>query len=244
VSQREDRADWHWHVPLVQTYAALIEDRMHFAQANYGDGEWSCLLGHRGVNSQGEVYNPELRDALRETLMDPVGQWCGSNPGPKLEAEADGWCESNGVRVRWVAKETLAAANVNGNLAPFLRACRTRPVVLVGPKHLRALPMEVLEPRLFIEVPESTAWQVAGEIADSLRWASSGHLILLSAGMATNLIVHRVWPELRGRATMLDTGAIFDPYVGVYSRKSYRREAFQNEAMQRNLARGADCERL
>lgn len=233
--------EWTWYVAGVQLYAALIVTRTPFAQANYGDGEWACILGHRGGNVNGEVYEPELRDALRKTLEDPVGQWCGWNPA-SLEEEASAWCAEHGIDVPWVWKDTLSAANVNGALGPFFRACRTRDVTVVGPEHLSAIGDRVVGPFRHVIVPDSTAWETVEEVVARLRWEASG-LVLCAAGMGTNLIVDRLWRERRARrcmnprpVTVLDVGAILDPYAGVYSRKGYRTRAFQDDAIARNLA--------
>lgn len=225
-----------WYVLLTIAYARMIESGLHFAQANYGDGEWGCILGHRLTNSQGEVYCDELEVALKDTLLQPSGVWCGSNPGPKLAEEADRWVRDNEVDVPWMPKEVLAAANVNGKLAPFLRALREQRVILVGPWHLANLSPDVIGEYTHILVPDATAWTVAEETsALVLRMLRPDDLVLFAAGMGTNLMIHRMWPVLPTRVTLLDVGAIFDPYVGVYSRKAYKREKFQNEAMRENL---------
>jgi len=228
--------DRKWYTEAVHLYALIIAERMHFAQANYGDGEWGCLLGHEGENSQGEVYNPVLRDALRETLLQPVGQWCGVNPGEKLRAEVQAWVRDNGVRVKWLFKEILSAANVHGHLAPFLQAVRTRSVILVAPAHLADLPEHVIGRHRYVGVPDHTAWQVVDETFHAvLEVIQPDDLVLFASGMATNLSIYRLWPELQHTATLLDIGAILDPYVGVFSRKNYRPPEWQRDKMPLNL---------
>ena len=229
--------DWMWYTHGVEFYAAMLSSGVNFAQANYGDGEWGCILGHQRTNSQGETYCPELSLALQRTLLEPVGMWCGTNPGQKLRPQVDAWVSDHRVDVPWIYKETLAAANVNGELAPVFRALRTRRVVLVGPRHLSRLPDNVVgKPAAFVEVPDGTAWQVFERTcADVGAVVQDGDVVLFASGMATNLSVHRLWPTLRGRVTLLDIGACLDPYGGVVSRKGYRKDSFQNEAKARNL---------
>jgi hypothetical protein len=223
----------------VEMYADLIRRGVPFAQANYGDGEWSCILGRAGKNVNGEVYNPELAAALTETLVDHGGMWCGTNPGRKLEAEVDAWIERKKVAPRWVWKETLSGANVDGKLAPVFQALRHRHVILVGPEHLRALPAAVVEVAAFIPVPDSTAWRTADQVVRRLWWLGSeigGILVVLfAAGMGSNLMIHRLWKTHSDRVILLDVGAILDPYVGVWSRKGYRKRTFHEHSMWANV---------
>ena len=227
-----------WYENLVRVYATMIETGVHFAQANYGDGEWGCILGQRTTNSQGEVYCDKLMHSLRDTLTSPSGMWCGSNPGDKLREEVTQWVEKNEIDAPWVPKETLAAANVNGTIAPLFRTLRGRNVVLVGPRHLSKMPKKVIGDFRHVVVPDAVAWKVSEktrlEVMEKLDIDCS--TVLFSAGMGTNLMIHELWSKLRGTVTMIDTGAIFDPYVGVLSRKAYKRDKFLNHSMEANLS--------
>ena len=225
-----------------EDYAKLIRDRTHFAQANYGDGEWACLMDREGTNCDGTTYTPELAAALRETLLEPCGMWCGTNPGnpetKPLRAQAEAWVVANKVNVPWRKKEILPSANVNGELRPFLDAVRTRRVIVVGPEHLKHLPPHVIGPHTLIQVPNETAWKVVDQtvkrVLDVIR---PDDLVLFASGMATNLAIHKLWPGLRDTVTLLDVGALLDPYVGVYSRNGYRKESFQTVGIKKNLGR-------
>lgn len=221
----------------LEEYERLVATGEPFAQANYGDGEWGCLLGHDGANVNGEAYDPMLGGALRRTLLQPRGHWCGTNPGRKLAFEVNAWVKANQVNVPWVWKETLASANVNGGLVPFLAALRARSVVLVGPGHLRELPERVLRPRWHCVIPDGTAWKRAAEIGAALQAeVLADEIVLFSAGMASNLLISHLWPKfVRRGISLLDTGAIWDPYVGMISRSGYRKPGWP-EAMERNLA--------
>jgi len=227
---------WKWFTGGVELYTQMIRTRIHFAQANYGDGEFSCLLGKAGRNVNGEVYEPELAEALRDTLLEPAGHWCGYNPGRKLEEEVYRWLMVNDVEVPWVWKETLSAANVNGQLGPFFRAANERRIVVVGPEHMISLPPELLGNFLHIRIPNSTAWKEADELADEVfRKAERDDLVLFAAGMASNLIIWRLWPRVRGNVTLLDVGAILDPYAGRFTRKGYRKPEFRETNLERNF---------
>ena len=224
----------------VEEYAFLIRGQGHYAQANYGDGEWACMLGHSGENCNREVYNPYLASLLRETLLRPAGQWCGSNPGKRLKADADAWTQRCRIDVPWADKEILVRANVEGRLGPWLEAVRTRRVVLVGPAHLAKLDAAVIGAFNFIGVAPRTAWEgwkrTCEDVKAGLRRGAD--LVLFAAGMATNIMVHELWPQCvdSGAITLHDVGALLDPYVGVWSRNPYRVAEWQRDILPRNLA--------
>jgi hypothetical protein len=227
-----------WIDLTVATYAAMVTSRTHWAQAGYRDGEFAAILGHSGKNINGEVYTPELGAALTDTLMHPVGQWCmlwWPHPtiGAQVYRDAVAWIEQHKPPVDWLPERPIFRAVLEGAAAPFFKACRTRRVVIVGPQHLEAL--DLFDVARLVPVPKGDAWKHADELADEvLQRSRPGDLILVAAGMGANLIVHRLWPRVHGRATVLDIGSTLDPYAGVYSRGPFRDEHWQSELMAKN----------
>jgi len=225
----------------IEDYVWLLERGLPFTVARYGDGEWSCILGRVGRNAQGEDYLPELREALIETLLHPRLTFYGLSPGRKLCREANDWMlHEPGLspRLRWAPVEVLADANLAGVLGPFIAALGKYQIVLVGPSHLR--PLDVLAPVAFVEVPLPNAFLAVDEtvarVREAVRKAFRGPwpiVVCWSAGMATAVGMHRVANGIG--VTQIDCGAIWDPYVGVQSRKNYRADWFQ-ERMAKNRA--------
>lgn len=227
-----------WAKIAAATYAGLIRDRIHFAQAAYRDGEWYCMLGHPGGNCNGEKYDPELGRLLMDSLTHPVGQWCvfwepHPTKGIAIREKAVAWLQANNPPVSWIPDRPIGRANEQGHARPIFQAMRTRRVILVGPQHLAGLDLFDFE---HVVVPDGTAWKERGRICREVRSLAQGNaLVLFAAGMATNVMVHELWPDLRGTATLLDIGAALDPYVGVYSRGEYQTERWQREIMPQNL---------
>lgn len=231
-----------WLDLTVATYAAMVEGRIHWAQAGYRDGEFGAILGRcSGHNINGEDYTPELGAALRETLMRPVGQWCclwwpHQTIGAKVYRDALVWIGANKPPVQWLPERPIFRAVIEGAAAPFFAACRTRRVIVVGPAHMVRL--DLLDVAVHIPVPKGTAWKLADDLTDEVCSAVGDRgddpLVLIAAGMGANLIIHRAWPRLRGRATLLDIGSTLDPFCGVYSRGPFRDETWQRDTMDRN----------
>lgn len=229
-----------WFVHLTQHYAAMIRDGMPFALASYGDGEWQCILGKEGENCDGTKYTPELGQALADSLLEPVGQWCSFfDVVSPIRDEAIAWIERHDPPVHWIAQRPMGRAAEIGELAPFLYAIGNHPspVIIVGPPHICDLSNDVLGPFVHIPVPSATAWQevdsIESRVREELAYEDPGSLILFAAGMASNLLIHRLW---KGRDTMLDVGALLDPYCGVYSRRIYQDPVWQRDMKPRNLA--------
>jgi hypothetical protein len=228
----------NWAELSTATYAALFRDRAHFAQASYRDGEWYCMLGHKGENCNGERYDPALGELLRRSLLEPVGQWCvfwfpHPTKGVRIREKALLWLATHEPQVSWIPDRPVGMASIQGLARPIFQAMRTRRIILVGPQHLARLELFDFQ---HVIVPDATAWReidrITAEVRSRIR---RDDLVLFASGMATNVMIHRLWPDFRGRATLYDIGAALDPYVGVFSRGEYQAEHWQRDIMPRNL---------
>lgn len=232
----------NWANMTMAVYAGLIRERIHFAQASYRDGEWYCMLGHSGGNCNGEAYDPALGGMLRNTLLHPVGQlcvfwWPGETKGLAARAGALKWIAQHKPPVTWIPDRPFGRANEIGELAPFFAAARTRNVTIVGPQHMERFPTNLLGDFQHIVVRDGTAWQSADDtVAQVEDMAREDELVLFAAGMASCVMIHRLWGgALRHKATLIDIGAVLDPYAGVYSRGEYVTEAWQTDTQPRNI---------
>lgn len=214
----------------VDDYIKLLRDKTYFTQANYGDGEMSCIIGEPGKNAQGEDYIRPLQQDLIRTIKEPRFTWFGFNPGKKIQGKVFNWFAYTFPENRFpftfkpVWKEILVEANVKGNFGGFIKAIRERKVVYVGPKHLIGI-KPIVNYVDFIEVPLPNAYLAVNNTVNKVRESIAKHnpdIILWSSGMATNVAMWRLIPSFP-KLSMLDCGALFDPYVGVTSRGAYRK---------------------
>jgi hypothetical protein len=222
----------------VAIYTAMVRDRVHFAEAGYRDGEWYCMLGKVGRNINGEKYDPALGALLRRTLLEPVGQWCAfwwphptiGMPAYRMARE---WLSKHELNVSWLPDRPISRANELGRARPFYAACATRRVVIVGPDHMRKL--DLFPVAEHVTIPPAIAWKHTADVCKRVMDVyQPDDLVLFCAGMAANVMIHRLWPELRGRATLLDIGAALDPYCGVMSRGVFREPGWQDKVMPQN----------
>jgi len=238
-----------------------------FSTANYGDGEWSCILGgvgshinHREYNVNGDQYAlPGLAEAMVDTLLEPVLTYYGYNPGKKLRGRVENWLRERGInvpvigsvcyeygsgrsyksckgllchgwstntRVPWMWKEIISGANCKGEFAPFLRLCKESAVIVVGGAHLSNIPDFDYS---FIETPSSNTWNEIDSIEKKVLLGIKSirpQLVLFCCGLASNILIWRLAKRGVG-CHLVDCGAVFDPYVGVKSRKTYKGVGFQ-----------------
>lgn len=225
-----------WVEGVLPVYVEMLENRVHFAQAAYRDGEFAWITGESGaLNANGELWEFELSERLAHTLLRPVGQWCAYfEPQNPRRPAADAWLKRFRPPVEWIADRPFARASEQGMAAPFFKAIRGRKICVVGPEHLLGLPYDLMAPVGYIYVPPATAWKEADRLA-SLVTQSECDLFLIAAGSAANLMIHAAWPEIRDTATLVDVGAMLDPYAGVFSRNLYRRPEWQKHVFPKNL---------
>jgi len=246
-------------------YIKLLSSSIPFSQANFGDGEWSCILGKKGKNAQGGIYYPELGKALGGMFETPILSAYGFNSGKKLKEEVNAWLYFNRIRIPkvkeipkkydwdleyvdkegcikipWVYKEILAAVNCYGDLGPFIHFLRQKKVLLVGGPHLKNLDIFNFD---YIETPAVNAWDSFGEVLHNTANAIQQYLpeiTLVSCGMAGKVLIYALVKE-KIPFHIIDTGAIFDPWVGVQSRKAYLKPIMK-ERMTMSLATANEME--
>ena len=67
-----------------------------------------------------------------------------------------------------------------------------------------------------------------------MKEAEERSIVCFSAGFATNLAMHLI-SMISKNLIMFDTGAIFDPFCGVWTRKVYRRPDWQQNELQKMI---------
>jgi hypothetical protein len=231
----------------IYDYVNLIQCGPCFSQANYGDGEWACIVGDSGKNCDGSSYAKDLQNRLIKTLREPKFTYFGHNCGIRNQRQIMEWWSTNfntkadrvfpfNHPLAW--KEIISEANLHGGFDELLQEFDSWDVLVVGPKHLRPLrDRHVVYYDHFVEVPGVDAYLELDRLVGEIREVITDNpvdLILFSAGMTTNVLMWELLPSYG--ISMLDMGACFDPYVGVNSRKGYRKPEFQDR-MSNTMAR-------
>lgn len=208
------------------TYPELV-DRIGqgrpVAFSRWGDGEWSAILGRPGANCDGQAYTPSLRTALGDVLRRRPTYSLGIQrlARRRMGADIDAWLAQEGLSdLPWTEAGILHTASINAALEPFLEALRARPPILVGPARLARL--ESRFPLVdHVVIPDTAAWDVRAQLLREGVEALDCHPgapVIVSAGMGANVLIDH-WVTTHPDRCLIDTGSLWDPYVGVATRR-------------------------
>jgi len=199
-----------------------LEKGKPFTFVRYGDGEWRCILGYGGKNCDGHQYMPELKLALEEAVCSDDGViWGMQRKAVKdLNVALMDYLAVNKIDRAWYDSDCLHKANIKGRLWPFVKALKTKRVLVVGPMHLGTSSLEFEQ---LIDVPKVDCFKkvdgVFKRVLDACKWCE---VILFSSSMMTNVLQHRLWPLIGDKITMIDCGSMWDGYAGFKSRGMFR----------------------
>lgn len=230
-----------WIRPQLGVVTRMLDARAPISYGSYRDGEWRAILGRGGTNCDGTQLSEGLGGALRDSLTgatDLVAAfWPTGDAGEDVRTEACAWLRGNDTDVAWLPDCPIRRASEAGLLAPFFRALRWRRIVLVGGPHLdRQVARRAIGPHAFVKVSATESWKEAAQAVDHLEWhvRRGADVVLFAAGMGSEVMIHAARPRLPD-ATLVDIGAVLDPYVGVYSRGYMRDAVWRRDRMPRNL---------
>lgn len=223
-------------------FVAPLERGEPYSFTRFGDGEWYAILGDPGANADGHEYFPALGADLRRTLEQPRPYRYGMQPSVMgLDGLRIGrYLKGAGVDLPWCNANVFHYANRDGRLWPLIREVRRRPVVMIGPAHLRALDGVVFPIERYIEIPALNCYLALDRVRDEVAAAAEGRdgvVFAFAASMMTNVIVHDLYSSYGKRHWMLDFGSVLDVYAGVQSRSVYR-DLDWSAAIARNLGNG------
>jgi len=198
-----------------------------FAFVRYGDGEFACMFGDPGGVRNEHRYTQDLAGELAACLKSEHGYHVGIMPGLFVPGK---WPASERVieyaarhpEIEFCSSLILHAASMHGTLHRFFDEARHHRLVVVGNKAILKM-----QPWLgafeFIEIPSQECWNKRAEIQPVIiAAAQQPGIVLLSCSMPANVWIRRAW-EAGGKASLIDIGSVFDPYVGASSR-NYMRE--------------------
>jgi hypothetical protein len=224
-----------------QTYSrilSLLASGKPFRFNRFGDGEWQAMLAFdpewagrfpktKMVSCGLHGTNANLAEALKETLLSRTPGFFGFQP---LAARVMGdaileWLTRNGVSESpWLNSDVFHYASVDGRLKEFVTCVRSRPSVLVGPAHIAPVKI-ILNTTSHVMVPDTDCWSsvdlIQRQTSEALRAAGHGAIALVSAGPTAKVLIHRL-SKLHGDCSFIDTGAVWDVYVGRKTRSYHQ----------------------
>ncbi|CAL1518184.1 hypothetical protein [Chitinophaga sp. MM2321] len=198
-----------------------LQNRENFAFSRWGDGEFNCVLQTRPgkSNCDGNLYYPELGEALKEIINSTQPYYLGMQPLAKrlFPAVANEWL-LNGSN--WINADILHNASQEEGLDRLFDAVKGRMVLFIGPAYLHHI---CNMNDVIIDTGTANCWtnrdKILLDIGTILGGGHSDWIVFISAGMAANYFVDLLYNCYRELHTFIDAGSVFDPYCGVNSRK-------------------------
>ncbi len=189
----------------------LIQDQTPFAFSRWGDGEWHCVLGHKGRNCDGHSYFTDLGASLAHVLREQSHTFGMQSLAKRtMGEEITKWLQANSLDPLWTDADILHNAAWDGRLHEFTDALKVRGFVLVGPVHLAGL-----NPLCHIRTSETQAWlgkeRILIESMDAMDKYPSAIFVLCCGPMA-NWLTHVLWGYGHHSRTIIDAGSVFDPW--------------------------------
>lgn len=214
-------------------YCDRLCDGEVYSTARFGDGEWTSILrlqGHNGRNCDGHRYYPQmsagLSDILRSQPPEPflLGM---QHYGLKMFYDRIiQFLRKAGLQdLPWRDADTLAMhrSSVRNQIHHFFAALDTKPVIMVGPPHLRLLKRrKLVNFRAFVESPKNDAYSELSSMERKILKAYS-HLkppvvISISCGLPAGILCWQLFKKIGMEAFILDMGSVYDVYCGRASR--------------------------
>lgn len=232
------------------TLIERIHKKRPFTLSRWGDGEWYCLLGASGQNSDKQPYHPSLSEDLKYVLSDlayRMRAYKGTDhidyilgmrfpDQPDLQVGIPNWLKRNDLlSLKWFNAGLIwHDLSVAGRICSLFEAYKTLPLIIVGPPHLQALVRSFL-PDLtsFVEVPLVDAWQAVDVIEKDVLALYEIHsrdsqvIVSFSCGITAKPLIDRIHRRTGGTSFLIDAGSVFDPYCGVNTRRYHRHPEFR-----------------
>ena len=214
----------------LEFYADMILEKTPFSFSRYGDGEFTCMFSPgTGKNCDKHKYF----DGLSRDLLMAFNECVKSNlyfigiqrlamsiMGQKIEALVG---NSN---IAFHDSDVFHRANHETyGLAPLIDALKSVDLIMVGPAHLAPVAKN-LGAIQFVEVPLMNCYLEIDSIQERISKAIPKHkyvCVAFSSGMPTNVMIHRLH---NSEISLLDLGSIWDPYMGILSRRYHHNRSF------------------
>jgi len=202
-----------------------LRQQKPFTFVRYGDGEWANIFydqHNKEQNCDGNLYYPELGDALKEIVLSEPDyymgiQWCIFDAPEFCPVRESVYNLIRNLRIDWVNANELHRASEFGNIQPFFCELFENDLIIVGAKYFEVLPHVS-----HIVIPDVNCWLERDRIIDEIYSALAdrtiserGHVVILfMAGMAANYLIHEIYGQYGYKHTLIDIGSVLDPYIG------------------------------
>ena len=222
--------------PGIGYYAHRIRHNVPFAFVRYGEGEWKPLVPDIPLRRKSQYwYKAVERAKLQRTLIEchqdenyKVALWHQRHIAREMncQAEMETWIRENvPLWVKWYDGRIWRTTVERDQLYPLIRAMREQelPILLVGPRRIAPIKKVGFPVARHIVTHISQIWWEKEEIEKKILRFGKPALISFSAGCATKVLIHNLWPVIGHHSYLIDFGAMWDGMCGLRSRGFHRK---------------------
>ncbi len=216
----------------VSWYVEKIKKGEPFSIGMYGDGEWQCIFnkafndGFR-ENCEGTTYTKELSESMLGSLKFNEPNFYFATSGMLWDGDFKryGKLIDKLTNIEFHEKGVWNEAMYKCELYEFIKEARNHNVCIVGNKNLKKLTF--LKYKKFIEVGYPNCYgEMDRAIRECLDYGSPG-IYIFACGIPATLFVQKLHNKIKD-SWFLDTGSIWDTFVGIGGQRATRRELYQN----------------
>ena len=192
-----------------------IRNKINFSFSRFGDGEWNCIFNKKGSNCDGHTYFTDLGLSLKSVVESSPKYNVGlQNLGYTLWKD-----EIDKIpNIKFSDSDILHKASIKGLLPSLFESLNNRDIILVGPKYLSNL--DRIKVKHHIIIPKHNCWVERMSVESSIRsMVKDNDVIIYSASMMSNVIIDSLYNDYTNTITQIDCGSVFDPYVGLITRR-------------------------
>lgn len=212
--------------PGLVWYTNKIQKGECFSYVRYTDGIWNRILGLWDRRKDIVRRFPGCKNQLKNTILKPRGTeyYYAMQSLPYLSrlgllSRAETWLRRHECNIQWHCGEVFHRASGGKRLTPLIKQLWKRPVTVVGPDWVSDLPFA----NSFIQIDSRNCWKNMDAIEKRLQTIPAKTIVAFSAGTATKVLMHRLFPVLGKTCWLIDFGSLWDPYCGVFSRLYHHR---------------------
>lgn len=193
-----------------------------FVFQRFGDGEWACLLGHKGENCDGSKYYKDLGIRLRDVILrnPPYDLALQPKAGKDMGWEINTFLKHNNIKREWPNADLLHDASTKGRLGGFKKVLQNKKVTIVGAPHVHAwLP----EARSVVTPPRNCWLNYNSILGECCEHANDGRKVFLFAcSLMAGVLIDDLYHMYEG-LTLIDIGSVLSPYCGVVNRRYHQK---------------------
>ena len=220
----EGSSEVTWKEQSLAYYVELLQQGIPFSYLRYGDGEWNCALETMCPGYGFQEFTPELRKDIQDSLIsyhrDPRYIMTLAPVHHLRDRGLVQWelitaflREHNISDIEWACTEAFNRATCTGKLWPFVQHLQQHDIIIVGPKRNRPL-QKIFPHAIFVDIPDKHCHSQLDKILRDVLAQKHPAIVLITAGPACVALIHKLWPHIGNRSTMIDWGSLWAPFLG------------------------------